>query len=114
MPSRDVESSSEPTPSRFRWNAVEIGAWSVTFLLLWLQGRRTTPAWIRNYGTDLFFPPFVYLSLRGNRTLLRRLRPAPPGPLAAAALVFAAGVGWEYGQKYGLFHGTFDPLDLVA
>lgn len=72
-------------------------------------------------GADLLCPALLYIVMRRNQSLLRRVWRARPTADQAAAIMLVSCYAWEFCQRYDLSgtplfftHGTFDPADLAA
>lgn len=77
-----------------------------------LQMYRVHAGILTDYGADLFGTAWLYAMVRMGRTVVRRgwiLRPE-----VAAAFVFAGCAASEFGQRWHLVPGRFDPYDLVT
>ena len=75
--------------------------------------------WLTSYGDDLALPAWLYIlarNLHGGRVGLLQ-RTIGRTPEIACAAIMLASVGTEISQYFwphGLFHGTYDPLDIAA
>lgn len=72
-------------------------------------------------GADILCPALLYIVMRRNQTLLRRVWSKRPSPEQAAALVLGACYVWEFcqlrnfeGTPLVITRGTFDVLDLLS
>ncbi len=59
---------------------------------------------LASYGKDFLEPFAVYTILRGFKL----------NSLASAGIAFGYPLICEFGQKYGLMFGTYDPNDFIA
>jgi hypothetical protein len=92
-------------------------------LTLWIVGAALTMAQVRggfltNYLSDLAFPPYFYIVIRGlhGKKIPSRLLWFSKSPERAAFSIFVVGVVSEVAQKFlpkGPFGGTYDPIDIV-
>jgi hypothetical protein len=77
-----------------------------------LQMFRVRGGFLTSYGADIFGTAWLYAMFRQGRTVFQRGRTLPPG--AAALGVFAGCAASEFGQRWHVIPGTFDPYDLAA
>ncbi len=93
--------------------------WSVVFVVAFVVGLAAesnprTGFW-GSYVFDIAGPIWAYILVRGlhssNPTFLLRRHFTPEG---AVAFVIGFCFLLELGQYFGLYHGRFDPYDLVA
>ena len=96
------------------------GRWRLTFLVAMVVGLAAEnyprPGFSSSYVFDIAGPIRAYIICRGLH--YRRLSPRPVWrqftPEVAAAFVIGFCFLLETGQYLGLYHGRFDPYDLVA
>lgn len=106
--------------------------WSFSFwllLLAWIVGAllnmyRVKGGFFTNYLSDLAFPPWFYIYIRGlNKKQSTLPRLAIVGdwfgqkPTRAFVSIFLVGVFSEFKTLYwpgGIITGTFDPYDILA
>ena len=97
--------------SRVRW-------WSVAFFALVAVGLAAgtfqRPGFWSNYVFDIAGPAGAYILLRGLHRPTQSVLRGYFTPAVAAALVIGFCFLLETGQYFGLYHGHFDPYDLVA
>ena len=81
-----------------------------------LQSKRVDAGWLTSYGADVLGTAWCWWWMR-RIVFVRLCRPAE----AAAVAVLAAGLAWEFCQRYDLSRtllartkGTYDPLDIAA
>jgi hypothetical protein len=77
-----------------------------------LQMFRVRGWWLTSYGADLFGTAWLYAMFRQGRTVFQRGRAL--SPRAAALGVFAGCAASEFGQRWRVIPGTYDPYDLAA
>ncbi len=110
-------------------NVKTLRSWRITFwalLIGWVVSAilsmwRVRGGFITSYGSDLLFPPFFYIFIRGlspwklrEKSLLRWFGRTP---CFAAGSIFLVGLSSEaiqglWPQKF--ITGTYDPWDIVA
>jgi len=99
--------------------------WKIAYwilLICWIVGAilymwRIPAGVFNSYLSDVTFPPWFYIVVRGLATDGRKprlVRPFGRSPEIAAAVIFAVGVISEIGQRYGIISGTFDRWDFAA
>ncbi len=96
------------------------GRWRLTLLAAMVLGfaaeNYPRPGFWSSYAFDIAGPAGAYIICRGLH--YRRLSPRPVWrkftPEVAAAFVIGFCFLLEAGQYFGLYHGHFDPYDLVA
>ncbi|HET7041999.1 MAG TPA: hypothetical protein VFI13_08260 [Gemmatimonadales bacterium] len=105
-----------PVPSGTRvtrgGRAFFTGAMATALLVGALQMYRVHGGLLTDYGADLFGTAWLYAMVRQGRTVVRRGRILTPE--VAAALVFAGCAASEFGQRWHLVPGHFDPMDLLT
>ena len=67
---------------------------------------------LTDYGADVFGTAWLYAMTRQGRTIFQRGRTVPAW--SAAVIVFVLCTASEFGQKWHLVPGHFDPLDIAA
>jgi hypothetical protein len=77
-----------------------------------LQMLRVRGGFLTDYGADLFGTAWLYAIFRQGKGLVQRGRPLSRD--LTAALVLAGCVGSEFGQRFGVVPGRYDPYDLAA
>jgi len=64
--------------------------------------------WMRNYGHDVMLPAFLYFLQRSNTpAYVNRER-------FMIAYIVCGCAAFEFAQLFGLYRGTFDPIDFIA
>jgi hypothetical protein len=77
-----------------------------------LQMFRVRGGLVTEYGADVFGTAWLYGMFRQGRTVFQR--GSEMGAGATAVFVFAGCAASEVAQRFRLFPGVFDPLDLAA
>ena len=77
-----------------------------------MQAYRIRGGWITNYGADAFGTAWVYATMRSGRTIFLRGRSF--GSIDTATIVFILCAASEFGQRWHLVPGRFDPYDLLT
>jgi hypothetical protein len=102
-------------------NSTALALLAVCLLIAGLQMARIRVGALTAQGADIACPALLYIMMRRNKTLLRRIRSERPSPELAAGALLAACYGWEFCQRYNfegtplvITRGTFDVLDLAA
>lgn len=95
-----------------RATAFYVGAMGVALAIGALQAFRVRAGWVTNYGADVFGTIWLYAMFRQGRTVFQRGRRLGAG--ATALVVFAGCAASEFGQRWHVVPGVFDPLDLAA
>lgn len=67
---------------------------------------------LTDYGADVFGTAWLYAMTRQGRTIIQRGRTLSAG--SSASIVFVLCALSEFGQKWHLMPGRFDPYDLAA
>jgi len=81
-----------------------------------LHAREVDAGWVTSYGADLIGTAWCWWLFR--RTVFSRAR---YGAQLTVAVLLAAGIAWEWSQRYDLSGtilegtaGTFDPIDIAV
>jgi len=101
-------------------------AWKIAYWVCfacWVVGAvlgmwRIRAGLLSSYLSDVAFPPWFYILIRGlahdRPRAVKFVRWFGRTPARAALSIFAVGVGSEFAQLLGIIEGTFDPWDMVA
>lgn len=77
-----------------------------------LQMYRVHGGLLTDYGADVFGTAWLYALARQGRTIFQRGRTLSSG--SAAIIVFLLCALSEFGQRWHIVPGRFDPFDLAA